>query len=103
MGLLEKIIQVPCDQCDGSGREEVFGNCKDQSNECCGGCTKTVDCDICDGRGSFDMTVNEAIEFEGIDVSNLYEVVYDLKEEIKNTSLKDMSSDIIAALVKDFT
>lgn len=103
MEFLEKTIEIPCDQCNGIGKEEVFGNCRDQSNECCGGCTKIIECELCDERGEIDMTIREAIDFEGLDISDLYEAVYNLKKEIKQTSLKDLSDDIISAIVKDFT
>lgn len=41
-----------CEQCDGTGKTEVM-NCHNQSNECCGGCYKDVECDECNGSGIY--------------------------------------------------
>ena len=41
-----------CEACEGTGIVEVM-NCKNQSNECCGGCYKDVECDMCEGSGIF--------------------------------------------------
>ena len=41
-----------CEECDGTGKVDVM-NCKNQSNECCGGCYKEVECEDCDGSGKF--------------------------------------------------
>jgi len=42
---------VECGECDGEGSYDVM-DCKDFSNECCGGCTKNVECENCKGSGS---------------------------------------------------
>jgi len=41
-----------CKECNGVGKIEVM-NCNNQSSECCGGCTKEVECEECGGLGTF--------------------------------------------------
>ena len=41
-----------CEICNGTGKTEVM-NCHNQSNECCGGCYKDVECDVCEGSGIY--------------------------------------------------
>ena len=43
-----------CEECQGTGIVEVM-NCKNQSNECCGGCYKDAECDMCEGSGIFEF------------------------------------------------
>ena len=42
-----------CEECNGTGIVEVM-NCKNQSNECCGGCYKDAECDMCEGSGTYE-------------------------------------------------
>jgi len=39
-----------CEGCNGTGIVDVM-NCHNQSNECCGGCYKDAECDMCEGSG----------------------------------------------------
>jgi len=41
---------MKCLDCDGTGAVEIM-NCRDYSNECCGGCFRKVMCDDCQGTG----------------------------------------------------
>ena len=45
-----------CDWCDGNTYVEVE-DCHAPASMCCGGCTKSVECDECEGSG--EMTKNE--------------------------------------------
>jgi len=47
---IEFSVYTNCDTCEGEGKIEVM-NCRDQSNECCGGCIKLEDCNDCDVEG----------------------------------------------------
>tara|TARA_R110002167_G_scaffold16991_1_gene65653 strand:- start:142 stop:534 length:393 start_codon:yes stop_codon:yes gene_type:complete len=50
-----------CDECYGEGFVEVM-NCHDQSNECCGGCYKEIECDQCNGTGTVEKSISDIIE-----------------------------------------
>jgi hypothetical protein len=50
-----------CDECYGEGFVEVM-NCHDQSNECCGGCYKEIQCDQCNGTGTVEKSISDIIE-----------------------------------------
>ena len=50
-----------CDECYGEGFGEVM-NCHDQSNECCGGCYKEIECDQCNGTGTVEKSICDIIE-----------------------------------------
>jgi hypothetical protein len=39
-----------CPVCNGEGTVNEL-NCKNQSNECCGGCLDEKECDNCNGKG----------------------------------------------------
>lgn len=54
-------IECDCDECDGEGFVEVM-DCHDQSNECCGGCFKSVECDECNGSGTVEKQIDDIIE-----------------------------------------
>jgi len=43
---IEFSVTTECGTCIGEGKIEVM-NCKDQSNECCGGCFMDQDCSEC--------------------------------------------------------
>lgn len=55
---------IDCVKCDGDGCFDVM-DCHDQSNECCGGCFKSVECDE-DGceDGKTTVAIDEIIEIE---------------------------------------
>ena len=75
-----------CEGCQGTGIVEVM-NCKNQSNECCGGCYKEVECEECEG--SKICHTWEDIEGEFIEMVNFWDLT---KEElqilINNTNFK---------------
>ena len=48
------IFEGNCSCCDGLGTVEEM-DCSNQSNECCGGCVKDVNCEECDGYGKVDI------------------------------------------------
>ena len=50
-----------CDECYGEGFIEVM-NFHDQSNECCGGCYKEIECDQCNGTGTVEKSICDIIE-----------------------------------------
>lgn len=43
-------MQIMCTECSGYGNHATL-DCKDYSNECCGGCYKTTECETCKGTG----------------------------------------------------
>jgi len=47
---VEFSVTTECGTCLGEGKIEVM-NCKDQSNECCGGSIRLEDCNDCDVEG----------------------------------------------------
>jgi DnaJ-class molecular chaperone len=47
-----------CDQCNGTGEMDVL-NCFTNTNECCGGCFKTIECHECDGTGMITKLISE--------------------------------------------
>ena len=47
---VEFSVYTYCETCEGEGKIEVM-NCRDQSNECCGGCIRLEDCNDCDVEG----------------------------------------------------
>lgn len=52
-----------CQECNGTGTVDVM-NCHNQSNECCGGCYKEVQCEDCDGSGDYQYWNDIEDEFE---------------------------------------
>ena len=54
---------VDCDKCEGNGEFDVM-NCKNNSNECCGGCYIKKDCDKCDMSGQIEINVLDLINVE---------------------------------------
>lgn len=44
---------IECENCN-EGMMDIM-DCKDWSNECCGGCYKTVRCDECNGTGLIEI------------------------------------------------
>ena len=42
---------MTCKECDGKGVVEAFIDCGKPASECCGGCTKEIECDNCNGSG----------------------------------------------------
>ena len=40
-----------CKTCNGTGRYDTFVECFRPASNCCGGCYKEVDCEICHGKG----------------------------------------------------
>lgn len=53
-------IEVDCECCDGSGIIEIM-KCRNNSNECCGGCFESVNCDECNGNGKLMKDIFEII------------------------------------------
>lgn len=43
-----------CEECDGDGYIEIGPECMKPASMCCGGCTKTVECEQCNGTGEQD-------------------------------------------------
>jgi len=75
-----------CEGCEGTGRVDVM-NCKNQSNECCGGCYKDVECDMCEG--SKICSFWSAIEDEFSTMVNDWELTEEeLQYLINNTNFK---------------
>tara|TARA_R110001632_G_scaffold76073_2_gene172740 strand:- start:7088 stop:7246 length:159 start_codon:yes stop_codon:yes gene_type:complete len=48
---MEDYIEIECENCIGSGLIEVMETCATSIADCCGGCTKQIDCEECDGEG----------------------------------------------------
>jgi hypothetical protein len=42
---------VECPECCGDGLVEVLKACSRRISDCCGGCTKLVECETCGGTG----------------------------------------------------
>jgi hypothetical protein len=42
---------IDCSECEGTGKIEIFIDCGKPASECCGGCTKTIECETCKGDG----------------------------------------------------
>jgi hypothetical protein len=79
-------ITINCNQCNGEGYTvDPTGNCRNNSNECCGGCDKNIHCDHCNGVGEIEVEVNDYFENE---VNDLLEAVDVLK--IKGVSLGEV-------------
>jgi hypothetical protein len=53
------MIEIQCSECDGTGYEEVIGDCDLPASMCCGGCSKIVACEICEGTGIINEEVDE--------------------------------------------
>jgi len=76
-----------CEGCDGTGIVEVM-NCKNQSNECCGGCYKEMECNQC-GEGSGICSFWDVIEDEFQTMIKDWDLTKEeLKYLIDNTNFK---------------
>jgi len=54
----DSTIEIDCDECDGSGETDVL-DCRTNSNDCCGGCYKTINCDRCNGSGTIHVEISD--------------------------------------------
>jgi transcription elongation factor Elf1 len=73
-----KTFNIKCPDCNGEGVHiDPTGNCRNNSNECCGGCDKEYDCETC--LGYTDIYVFE--DSEHIDkYATIHETVQAWKE-----------------------
>ena len=75
-----------CKECNGTGKVEVM-NCKNQSNECCGGCYKEIECEECEGTSNCHTW--EDIEGEFNEMVNFWDLTEEeLQTLINNTNFK---------------
>jgi hypothetical protein len=42
-----------CPQCEGRGQVDYI-DCGMPASQCCGGCTKSIECDKCNGTGTWE-------------------------------------------------
>lgn len=54
-------ITIECDECHGDGTQEVR-DCRNWSNECCGGCFVDVECQQCKGTGTIEVVKIDYVE-----------------------------------------
>ena len=45
---------IKCENCDGTGRIEILGECDNPASMCCGGCSSYSECDECNGTAEVD-------------------------------------------------
>jgi len=45
---------IPCKECNGEGIVYEMIACGRSMSDCCGGCTRDVKCEYCDGTGQID-------------------------------------------------
>jgi hypothetical protein len=45
-------VIIECQECEGTGIQEVGPICYKPASMCCGGCYQEVDCYLCNGNGS---------------------------------------------------
>ena len=55
-------LKIKCRECEGNGGVEVFKDCYRPAGYCCGGCTETVRCDMCDGEGTQEIDFFDEVE-----------------------------------------
>ena len=53
-------IEMCCDECHGTGETDVL-DCQTNSNECCGGCYKTINCNNCNSSGTIHVEISDLI------------------------------------------
>ena len=75
-----------CEECNGTGKVDVM-NCKNQSNECCGGCYKDVQCEDCEGSGEFQYWNHIEDEFQTM-IKDWDLTKEELQHLIDNTNFK---------------
>lgn len=55
-------FKIKCRECKGKGSVEVFEECHQPAGYCCGGCTETVRCNVCEGEGTQEIDFFEEVE-----------------------------------------
>ena len=70
-------IELDCEHCEEGLTVNYTGACRDQSNECCGGCDVTETCSECNGSGVEYVDVEEYFEDEVLGISEHLETMYD--------------------------
>lgn len=80
-------FKIKCWNCKGEGGMEVPEECCRPAQHCCGGCTETVKCSICDGEGTqeidFFSEVKGVVHDDELTPEEVFKKLKNLLKEIK--------------------
>jgi RecJ-like exonuclease len=86
-------VEIECPHCQGKGyHTDYTGNCKNNSNNCCGGCEKEIECNNCQGSGLLDVDPIEHFEDECLILENtILTFIKSMKAQgLNNKTIKSM-------------
>jgi len=92
------IVVLECKECYNGTVTDPTGNCSDNSNECCGGCDKQVDCNDCEG-GFQDVDLNEYFDGEISTIGITLESMFD--DLVNRGVSKSESKKLLRKIVKE--
>ncbi len=88
------LVEIECSHCEGEGyHTDYTGNCKNNSNECCGGCDKQIECEHCQGSGLLDVDPTDYFEDECLVLGNT------ISTFIKSMRAQGLNNDTIKSMV----
>ncbi len=93
------IVQLDCENCDEGLVINYTGACRDQSRECCGGCSATETCSECNGSGLVDVDLTE--HFDGW-ISEIAEAVETMYQDLTGSGVsKTEAKGLLRKLVQE--
>ena len=56
---MKKYVTKECVECEGEGTIEIYQECTQPASMCCGGCSRTMRCEECNGTGRITEEADE--------------------------------------------
>ena len=96
-------IELDCEHCEEGLTVNYTGACRDQSNECCGGCDVTETCSECNGSGVEEVEFNEHFDEEIYEIAVAVEQMYEdlTNRGVSNSETKRLIGKIITKIINE--